>query len=68
MDPVITPILDGQQGSEDDKAWGLARLYWVCQLRVRLGLLTGKEATEFVWGVAINKFHSEIKPDTRFDF
>ena len=46
MNPVITRILDRQQGSDDDVAWGLARFRFVLQLRVRYGLLTGTGALE----------------------
>ena len=49
---MVTPILDGAQGSDDDIAWGLARFFWVSQLLIRFGLLTGTAATAFIWMVA----------------
>ena len=53
MGPVLTPILDEQQGSDSDLVWGYERLKWTLQLRVRYGIITGREATSKLWGVEL---------------
>lgn len=53
MKPTVTAIKDVQQGSDNDIVWGLARLNQVSQMLVRMGEISGKEATEFVWGIGI---------------
>lgn len=59
--PVSTPILDSPQGSDNDVDWAHARLFWVSQLQIRLGRITGVEATEFCYGVSI-KDESMVPP------
>ena len=49
LKPLVTPILDSKQGSFDvTSAWAIARLFFVLQLLVRFGMMTGLAAWLFV--------------------
>jgi len=49
LKPLVTPILDSKQGAFDvTSAWAIARLFFVLQLLVRFGLMTGLAAWLFI--------------------